>query len=129
MLSMEGKHFEELLGPVLEVIDDKIKDYKRSSKMDSQEEQNRKRRGKRGVSVKDTKKATADAKAICGLTDLKTVGVLGKGGFGLVTLVQDPKSGKAYALKAIKKFQVRFGDMKWCGVMSVYRRSLSVCLL
>jgi len=100
LLSMEGKHFEALLGPVLEVIDDKINEYKRSAVVDNQNKS--KRIGKK----KDETKAKADAKTICGLKELKTIGVLGKGGFGLVTLVQDPKSGKSYALKAIKKFQV-----------------------
>jgi len=40
------------------------------------------------------------------LQDLKTIGVLGKGAFGLVSLVQDPKNSETYALKAIKKCRV-----------------------
>jgi len=39
-------------------------------------------------------------------SDLKEIGVLGKGAFGLVTLVKDVNQNKAYALKAIKKSQV-----------------------
>ena len=118
LLSMEGKHFEDLLGPVLEVIDDKINEYKRSAVMVQQDEEikRRKRPGK------DKNKATADAKAICGLKELKTIGVLGKGGFGLVTLVQDPKSGKSYALKAIKKYQV-----SQCLRLMVFLVSIFVC--
>merc|ERR1712045_602905 len=36
----------------------------------------------------------------------KTVGILGKGAFGVVSLVVDRNSGKSYALKAIKKHQI-----------------------
>jgi len=35
-----------------------------------------------------------------------TVGVLGKGAFGIVTLVEDKKRGTSYALKAIKKCKI-----------------------
>eukprot|EP00484_Ammonia_sp_Unknown_P023904 CAMPEP_0197038088 /NCGR_PEP_ID=MMETSP1384-20130603/15115_1 /TAXON_ID=29189 /ORGANISM="Ammonia sp." /LENGTH=813 /DNA_ID=CAMNT_0042468481 /DNA_START=54 /DNA_END=2495 /DNA_ORIENTATION=+ len=73
--------------------------------------------GQSGGAAKDNKatsngaaKATTTAPAkkrdICKLKELKTIGVLGKGGFGLVTLVQDPRTKKSYALKAIKKHQV-----------------------
>merc|ERR1719251_684593 len=43
---------------------------------------------------------------ICGLGELRHIGILGKGAFGLVSLVVDPKSKKSYALKAIKKHQI-----------------------
>ena len=49
---------------------------------------------------------TRTGKRPCKLKELKTIGVLGKGGFGLVTLVKDPHTNKSYALKAIKKYQV-----------------------
>jgi len=40
------------------------------------------------------------------LEDLETVGILGRGAFGVVTLVIDPLTDKSYALKAIKKCQI-----------------------
>jgi len=40
------------------------------------------------------------------LEDLKTLGLLGRGAFGKVTLVMDPKTEKTFALKAIKKKQI-----------------------
>jgi len=40
------------------------------------------------------------------LEDLKVVGTLGKGAFGHVQLVQDPKTDYVYALKAVKKTQI-----------------------
>lgn len=45
---------------------------------------------------------------VCSLEELlrNTVGVLGSGAFGTVTLVVDTKNGKSYALKAVKKCQI-----------------------
>ena len=43
---------------------------------------------------------------VCDLKDLKIIGVLGKGAFGLVSLVVDPHTDNSYALKAIKKHQI-----------------------
>merc|ERR1719454_2373557 len=43
---------------------------------------------------------------ICALSELKTIGILGKGAFGTVSLVVDPNTNKSYALKAIRKVQV-----------------------
>jgi len=43
---------------------------------------------------------------VCGLEELRSIGILGKGAFGLVSLVVDPNTGKSYALKAIKKAQI-----------------------
>merc|ERR550539_1365698 len=44
--------------------------------------------------------------AVCDLTELRSIGILGKGAFGLVSLVVDPTTNKSYALKAIKKAQI-----------------------
>lgn len=45
---------------------------------------------------------------VCDLKELtaNTVGVLGQGAFGIVTLVADPYTQRSYALKAIKKCQI-----------------------
>merc|ERR1719412_236356 len=43
---------------------------------------------------------------VCSLKQLKTIGILGKGAFGVVSLVLDPRTKKSYALKAIKKHQI-----------------------
>jgi len=43
---------------------------------------------------------------VCELEELVELGVLGKGAFGLVTLVKDPNKSETYALKAIKKQKV-----------------------
>ena len=40
------------------------------------------------------------------LEELEEIGVLGKGAYGLVMLVKDPRTEKSYALKAIKKSKV-----------------------
>lgn len=44
--------------------------------------------------------------AICTLSELQTVGILGRGAFGTVSLVTDPATKRSYALKAIRKNQV-----------------------
>jgi len=43
---------------------------------------------------------------VCKLEEFKTLGILGRGGFGVVSLVQDPQTMKTYALKAMKKSQI-----------------------
>lgn len=55
--------------------------------------------------VKNSEQAAEKTK-VCTLKKLKTVGVLGQGAFGIVTLVVDPENQKSYALKAIKKCQI-----------------------
>merc|ERR1712117_459145 len=50
--------------------------------------------------------ATDKKHDVCGLDQLETWGILGKGAFGLVSLVVDPNTNKSYALKAIKKAQI-----------------------
>merc|ERR1719412_1071465 len=53
----------------------------------------------------DAPKKKRNAK-VCSLKQLKTIGILGKGAFGVVSLVLDPLTKKSYALKAIKKHQI-----------------------
>merc|ERR1712117_17145 len=50
--------------------------------------------------------ATDKKHDVCGLHEFETIGILGKGAFGLVSLVFDPHTKKSYALKAIKKAQI-----------------------
>jgi len=105
LLSMTGRNFEELLGPVLNMVDEQIQQYRKvDQERIKKKKKHRKKKGdaSSGSSSGDTHKKVK----LCGLKDLKTIGVLGKGGFGLVTLVQDPKTKASYALKAIKKHQV-----------------------
>jgi len=63
------------------------------------------------IAVEDDIKSTEERKTqgkpkVCKLKQLKTVGVLGQGAFGIVTLVVDPIHKTSYALKAIKKCQI-----------------------
>merc|ERR1712228_1082704 len=91
---MSGNDFEELLGPVIQIIDNKIAEYKR---IDS---------GLNKMKKVKSLKNLVDEDKICGLLELKTLGILGKGGFGLVKLVEDPKSKLTYALKAVQKYEI-----------------------
>ncbi len=95
------REFEQLLGPVINIIDDKIAEYKRSTQLIKAEKKHKQEK----LIIKNNRRKD-DITTICGLRELKTIGVLGKGGFGLVTLVVDPISQTSYALKAIKKYQV-----------------------
>lgn len=61
-----------------------------------------KKRAKKYLS-ENAKKDQVQPDNVCELHDLKELGVLGKGAFGFVTLVEDPYSGRVYALKAIRK--------------------------
>jgi len=56
--------------------------------------------------VNDRNLLDEDSSKICELHELKTIGLLGRGAFGKVTLVVDPHTKKSYALKAIKKKQI-----------------------
>jgi len=79
--------FVELLGPLTEIMNRNIEEYEKP-------EQERNLIGQ--VQQGD----------FCDLADFRTVGILGKGAFGTVTLVVDPKTSKSYALKAIRKIQI-----------------------
>ncbi|ETO09388.1 hypothetical protein RFI_27991, partial [Reticulomyxa filosa] len=142
LLAMTAKDFEALLGPVIEVIDGRIKHYKRMTEAFEKEQKEahliKILRGKSATGNAEGE-AEADVDAlenvdenenesegsvfrleneedeidvalrrdkVCGLNELVTIGVLGKGAFGLVSLVEDPYTKKTYALKAIKKCQV-----------------------
>jgi len=85
-LELTRRHFQELLGPLEDIM---------------------KRRADEMYNKKSKKSQPRRRKAdVCALTDLKTIGILGKGAFGIVSLVVDPSTNKSYALKAIKKYQI-----------------------
>lgn len=80
-LELKREDFTILLGPIEGIMKEKSKSYVR----------------------KETATKAAAEEVICELTNLKKLGVLGKGAFGFVTLVEDPVTEKVYALKAIRK--------------------------
>merc|ERR1719461_1144753 len=86
-LELTRKHFQDLLGPLEDIM------KRRADEMYHKQKQ------------KDApmKRRAAD---LCSLKQLKTIGILGKGAFGVVSLVLDPRTKKSYALKAIKKHQI-----------------------
>ena len=111
LLGMTSKDFITLLGPVIEIIDDKIVGYKRLQEM--HEKKQNEKTGDDNDDNNDDNDGNNDSyneeiirDNVCELTELVLIGVLGKGAFGLVTLVEDPTSNKSYALKAIKKHQI-----------------------
>jgi len=86
-LEMDRNHFTQLLGPLKEIMARKAKVIYAAKSPDDE-----------GENVK--------GKVSTPLNAFKTIGVLGKGAFGLVSLVYDPSSKESYALKAIKKSQI-----------------------
>merc|ERR1740123_1475878 len=86
-LELTRKHFQDLLGPLEDIM------KRRADEMYV----------KKKTQEPGPRKRTTD---VCGLDQLKTIGILGKGAFGIVTLVLDPYTKRSYALKAIKKHQI-----------------------
>jgi len=82
-LELKRADFVMLLGPVEDIMKAKAKTYKSSQSV--------------------LESPNKGQQAICSLEELKTLGVLGRGAFGYVTLVEDPHTESIYALKAIRK--------------------------
>lgn len=87
LLKLDKAAFDLLLGPLQEIFDEREKSYE--------------------------KKKETPGKAIgtylrndIPFEELETLGTLGKGSFGHVTLVKWPKEGKSFALKAVSKQQI-----------------------
>jgi len=113
LYEMNKTEFDELLGPVIEIVDDKIRSYRRMQekfekdlKRKSLANDNHKGSKARGRYHQTQEDIAALRDKVCDLKQFKIIGVLGKGAFGLVSLVIDPKTEKPYALKAIKKHQI-----------------------
>lgn len=90
-LELSRENFEDLLGPLEQIMRRKFVEYEPKVKVEKQKF--------KGIEKLDRSK-------ICLLKEFKTIGILGKGAFGVVSLVVDPHTKKSYALKAIKKHQI-----------------------
>jgi len=88
-LTLSREDFTTLLGPLEDIMKRNLDEYEKPEDV----------RQPIGHDAKDVKKG------MCALSELKCVGILGRGAFGTVKLVLDP-SGASYALKAIRKNQV-----------------------
>ena len=86
LLQLSREDFNQLLGPLRNILDRNAKQYE--------------------LPVNDRNLLDEDGSKICELHELETIGLLGRGAFGKVTLVIDPNTKKSYALKAIKKKQI-----------------------
>lgn len=86
LLQLSREDFNQLLGPLRNILDRNAKQYE--------------------LPVNDRNLLDEDGSKICDLHELETIGLLGRGAFGKVTLVIDPNTKKSYALKAIKKKQI-----------------------
>lgn len=86
-LCLDREAFTLLLGPLNDLMERKIKE-------------------EYDTGIVPLKKKQASRFLNVPRTQLKTIGVLGKGSFGVVKLVEDPNTGKTYAIKAVAKSQV-----------------------
>jgi len=86
LLQLSKEDFDRLLGPLQLILERNAEEYL--------------------LPVNERNLLGDDASNICDLSNLETIGLLGRGAFGKVTLVVDPFSKKSYALKAIKKSQI-----------------------
>jgi len=93
-LKLAKKDFEELLGPLV----DKMRRQIEEEDVKLEERANSYRPG--GA------RGSALLKNICQLSQLESIGILGKGAFGVVSLVVDPITKQSYALKAMMKCQI-----------------------
>lgn len=89
-LVLPEKEFRELLGPLEDIMNRNIEEYNKPA-------------DQRDVFGRESGSPDDD---ICGLDEFTSIGVLGKGAFGTVSLVVDPNTKKSYALKAIRKIQI-----------------------
>merc|ERR1712013_199686 len=89
-LTLSREDFTILLGPLEDIMQRNLDEYEKPENV-------RKPIGHRACDAAE--------KGMCALSELKCVGILGRGAFGTVKLVLDP-SGDSYALKAIRKNQV-----------------------
>lgn len=87
-LTLSRTDFTVLLGPLDEIMKRNMEEYKKPADL-------RQCIGHKQMSLD-----------VCKLEEFETIGILGRGAFGTVKLVQDPHSKKSFALKAIRKNQV-----------------------
>jgi len=91
-LTLSRDDFTILLGPLEEIMTRNLAEYEKPDDIRQPIGHN---------------KASSEEEAVCcSLSQLQTVGILGRGAFGTVSLVTDPVSSRSYALKAIRKNQV-----------------------
>jgi len=84
-LIIDRSLFENLLGPLAKILEKKDEEYLKRAETET---------------IIDWKKADVEFK------NLVQKGVLGRGSFGWVTLVEDSKTGTKYALKAVSKQRI-----------------------
>jgi len=92
-LELEKSNFLELFGDVGEKMASKIASQDVSSRAFVREN-----------SLKDLGKGDMNKRKF---TDLKVLGILGKGAFGVVSLVVDTTTKESFALKAISKYEIK----------------------
>ena len=93
VLSLSRSKFNQLLGSLEDLMKRNMVEYKRNLRL--MIENRRQLSAERMKSMKFSK-----------LEQLETIGLLGRGGYGLVKLVRDPSNKKTFALKEVRKDKV-----------------------
>ena len=91
-LTLTREDFIILLGPLEDIMQRNMEEYEKPEDL-------------RKIMGGNNDKLNNNS-GVCGLTEFKTIGILGRGAFGVVKLVEDPNTNKSYALKALRKNQV-----------------------
>jgi CRP-like cAMP-binding protein len=106
-LRLDRAAFSLLLGPLEEIMQKRVESYRSPSeqKLAVGDDQ-----GSFSVGGAAAAAAAAPVQTVKMLSikreELSTIGTLGKGSFGHVQLVKDPKTNKTFALKAVNKAQI-----------------------
>jgi len=103
-LTLTKDDFHDLLGSG-EIFEDRLSSYDKPQGADDGKTEDRSGAERTSNSNKYSGPRKSDISSLKVL-NANTVGVLGQGAFGIVTLVSDPKSEQSYAMKAIKKCQI-----------------------
>jgi len=100
-LTLSKEDFDLVVTPHQAVFNDRLKSYEKPQD------------GKKGRNKSAAPRQAKVKKEVSALKDLQTIGLLGKGAFGIVSLVFDKATDESYALKSIKKCQiVELGQQK-----------------
>jgi len=93
-LTLSREDFTILLGPLEDIMTRNLAEYEKPDSI------------RQPIGHKKSSSESNDGAVSCPLSQLQTIGILGRGAFGTVSLVTDPSTSKSYALKAIRKNQV-----------------------
>ena len=100
LLTLSKIDFDALLGPLEDIMKRNMEEYDKPEDERNLLNNNSIKNNNNGNSNDNNRQCQ------CKLDEFKVIGILGRGAFGTVKLVSDPKTDISYALKGIRKCQV-----------------------